>query len=208
MNKILIFVAGAVVGAAVGTTLTVFAYQNEKKKWIEKAEKASDEPKQPTHEDAITTTPEELKLYYIDQLRDLGFEVLDTEVEVDDDNYYGSSVVNPVEDEEEEEDETGDNYYPVEPNPVPYEIVEREFGNQEFYDSETLIWYRGDSTMCTEDDLEPIIDWQQHIGEVEGRLNGCRGNELYFRNEVEQTDYSVRINKNSYKSEVEGESDE
>lgn len=212
MNKAFIFAAGFVLGGVIGTTLTVFAYQKEKKKLEEDKkilDSMGDGSKQAIGmtENPISTTPEELKEYYIQQLKDLGFEVYDTEVEVEDDNYYESSIVNPIE-ENEEEDETGDNYYPVEPNPVPYEIVEREFCTQEFYDSEKLIWYRGDNTMCTEDDLEMIVDWQKHIGDVEGRLNGCRGDELYFRNEVEQTDYAVKINKNSYKSEVEGESDE
>lgn len=206
MNKAFIFAAGFVVGGVIGTTLTVLAYQKEKKKWAE----GKEEPKPATHEDAISTTPEELRYYYIDQLRNLGFEVIDTE-EDNYDNYFASSSVassvNPIDDEEEEDEEGDDNCYPVEPNPIPFEIVNREFGTLEFYDSESLIWYRGDGVMCDADDLEMIDDWQQHIGDVEGRLNGCRGDELYFRNEVEQTDYSVKICEDSYKHAVEGEED-
>lgn len=216
MKKLLIFAAGMVVGAAVGTTVTVLAYQKEKKKWAEKSE---EEPKKPTYEDAVSTSPEELVDYYIQQLIDLGIAVDREEIEYEecDDGTIREtsrkrkSLVNPVEDDEEDEDDEDNSeneYYPIEANPNPYEIVEREFGNQEFYDSETLIWYRGDETMCSADDLDLIIDWQMHIGDVTGRLNGCKGDTLYFRNEVQQTDYEVKINKDSYKHAVEGEDDE
>ena len=203
MKKLLIFAAGVVVGAAVGTTLTVLAYQKQKKK------EDNEESAPATHEDAIVTSPEELRAYYIQQLIDLGCAVVDTEVEEGYDNYFAdtASSVNPV--EEEGEDEEDDNsFVPVDPNQEPYEIVEREFGNKEFYDSEVLIWYRGDETMCSANDLEMIVDWQLHIGNVESRLNGCRGDSLYFRNEVQQTDYEVKINKDSYKHAVEGEDDD
>lgn len=221
MNKAFIFAAGFVLGGIVGTTLTVFAYQKEKKQKEEDKKLLdgkdgvvvhfSDGSRQIVTEEvknAITTSPEELKEYYIQQLRDLGLEIYETEVDEDYD-YNSKSSVNPIDDDDgEEEEEEESDIYPVEPNPEPYEIVNREFGTLDFYDSENLIWYRGDGVMCTANDLEMLDDWQRHIGDVEGRLNGCRGEELYFRNEVEQTDYEVTINKDSYKHAVEGEEDE
>lgn len=206
MKKLLIFAAGVVVGAAVGTTLTVLAYNKQKKNDPEQIE----EKKPETHNDAVVTSPEELRAYYIQQLLDLGCEVVDAEVEEGYADYFAdspkSSTVNPIEDEEDEEPDEESDIYPVEANPNPYEIVEREFGNKEFYDSERLVWYRGDHVM-TDDNYEVIDDWQMHIGEFEGRLNGCRGKVLYFRNEVQQTDYEVTISEESY-AHIMGESDE
>jgi hypothetical protein len=208
MKNIIIFVAGAVVGAAVGTTVTVLAYQKEKKKWIEAAGK--EDPKPATHEDAIVTDREEMRSYYIEQLRDLGFDVYDS---LEDDIYDNSveetskSRVNPIdyeEDEDTEEIEEGDDSSPIEPNPDPYEIPSHEFGNKEFYEAATLQFYKLDKVM-TDDNYDFVDDWTNHIGHLEERLSGEDKDAIYIRNEVEQTDYEVLIFNDSYAHAIEGE---
>lgn len=206
MKNIIIFVAGAVVGAAIGTTVTVLAYQKEKKKWTEAA--AKEEPKPATHEDAIVTDREEMRSYYIEQLRDLGFDVYDS---LEDDIYDNSveetskSRVNPIDYEEDEEEiEEGDDSGPVEPNPAPYEIPSHEFGNKEFYEAATLQFYKLDKVM-TDDNYDFVDDWTSHIGHLEERLSGEDKDAIYIRNEVEQTDYEVLIFNDSYAHAIEGE---
>ena len=208
MKNIIIFVAGAIVGAAVGTTVTVLAYQKEKKKWIEAAGK--EDPKPATHEDAVVTDRAELRSYYIDQLRDLGFDVYDS---LEDDIYDNSieetskSRVNPVdyeEDEDTEEIEEGDDNSPIEPNPEPYEIPSHEFGNKEFYEAATLQFYKIDGVM-TDDNYDFVDNWTTHIGHIEARLSNENKDAIYIRNEVEQTDYEVLIFNDSYAHAIEGE---
>lgn len=207
MNKAIIFGAGLLIGAAVGTTLTVFAYQKEKEKWLNEDKNNT---KKDTHDnDAIETTPEELRDYYIDQLRNLGFEVQEAEI---DDEYYEEdyipeegtrtpSSVNPLPEDEEDSD---NKESPIEPNPEPYEIPEREFGNKEFYDYETIHYYQKDHVM-TDANYEFIDNWKQHIGDIERQLDGEAADSIYIRNEVECTDYEVLIFPDSYAHAVEGE---
>ncbi len=209
MNKIIIFGAGFLVGAAVGTVVTVFAYQNEKKKWIEKA---ADLPTKEEKEEIVNTDAKELADYYIQQLIDLGVEVSREDIEYDqyDDGHTvetsrtRTSLVNPIE-EEEDEDEVEDlKDGPIEPNPDPYEVPDHEFGNREFYDSATLQYYKLDHTM-TDDNYELVDDWQNHVGYIEERLDKEDKDAIYIRNEVEQTDYEILIYADSYAHAVEGE---
>ena len=209
MNKIIIFGAGFLVGAAVGTVVTVFAYQNEKKKWIEKA---ADLPTKEEKEEIVNTDAKELADYYIQQLIDLGVEVSREDIEYDqyDDGHTvetsrtRTSLVNPIE-EEEDEDEVEDlEDGPIEPNPDPYEVPDHEFGNREFYDSATLQYYKLDHTM-TDDNYEMVDDWQNHVGYIEERLEEEDKDAIYIRNEVEQTDYEILIYNYSYAHAVEGE---
>jgi hypothetical protein len=209
MNKIIIFGAGFLVGAAVGTVVTVFAYQNEKKKWIEKA---ADLPTKEEKEKIVSTDAKELADYYIQQLIDLGVEVSREDIEYDqyDDGHTvetsrtRTSLVNPIE-EEEDEDEVEDlEDGPIEPNPDPYEVPDHEFGNREFYDSATLQYYIFDHTM-TDDNYEMVDDWQNHVGYIEERLDKEVKDAIYIRNEVEQTDYEILIYNDSYAHAVEGE---
>lgn len=207
MKKLLIFAAGMVVGAAVGTVVTVLCYQKEKEK---NKEKVTEKPED--HNGALVMDEEELADYYIQQLRDLGCVIIDDDREHETYEYYmdakAKAQVNPVEEEETDDylDET-DEFTPIEVNPVPYEITDHEHGQKEFYSCETLMWYRGDRTM-TDDNYELLDDWQMHIGDVEERLMTSKGDSLYFRNESQQTDYEVLIYDESYKHAVEGEDDD
>lgn len=223
MNKLIIFGAGAIVGAAVGVTITVFAYQKEKKQWREDLENARKGlVMTEKDEEAIETTPQELAEYYIQQLIDLGVDVSREDIEYDeyDDGYIcetsrkRTSLVNPVEEEEsEEEDEDNDQEDgPIEPNPDPYEISSNEFGQKEFYDTETIIFYQGDHVM-TDSNYEFVDGWEKHVGYIEDKLLGMDASKkgqdtLYIRNEVECTDYEVLIYTDSYKHAIEGEDDE
>lgn len=200
MNKILIFGAGFVVGTITGTVVTVLCYDHQRKK--REAEETTSEP--------VVANEEEMRRYYIQGLRDLGINVWD----VDEDGDYvdnfeekpQQSVVNPVDEDEEQEEESEDesDTYPVDPNPDPYEISAREHGTKEFYDSETLQYYKGDGQM-TDANYEFVDDWQQHVGYIEDRLNSETADSIYIRNEVEQTDYEILIYNDTYAHAVEGE---
>ena len=205
MNKILIFGAGVVVGVVAGTVTTVLCYDHQRKK-KEKTEKTEG-----VYSDYIVTTDaEEMRKFYIKGLRDLGINVWD----VDEDGDYvdnfeeepQQSVVNPVDEDEEQEEESEDesDTYPVDPNPDPYEISSREHGTKEFYDTETLQYYKGDGQM-TDANYEFVDDWQQHVGYIEDRLNSETADSIYIRNEVEQTDYEILIYNDTYAHAVEGE---
>ena len=122
MKKLLIFAAGMVVGAAVGTVVTVLCYQKEKEK----------------NKDKVSSmTPDEKTEYYIQCLRDMGHVIVsqDLEDEYEEEDPYTKtlrSVVNPIDDEEEDiySEQLTDDICPVEPNPEPYEVPSHIFGNQ------------------------------------------------------------------------------
>jgi hypothetical protein len=203
MNKIVIFAIGAVVGAAAGAGVTYLCMKDTKKTADIAEEKRQD------YKDAVSTNVEELTHYYIQQLIDLGYDVLETDDPIEEayDNYISekaksSSIVNPVE-EENDEDEDND-LAPVEPNPTPYEIQSRDLGSIDFYECQTINWYKGDKTMCDED-YDIIDDWSHMIGDIEDRLMKETTDALYFRNEMQQVDYEVLIYEDSYKHAVEGE---
>ena len=200
MNKALIFVTGVVVGVVAGTVTTVLCYDHQRKK--REAEETSSEP--------VVANEEEMRRYYIQGLRDLGINVWD----VDEDGDYvdnfeeepQQSVVNPVDEDEEQEEgsEEESDTYPVDPNPDPYEISSREHGTKEFYDTETLQYFKGDGQI-TDANYEFVDDWQQHVGYIEDRLKSETADSIYIRNEVEQTDYEILIYNDSYTHAVEGE---
>lgn len=192
MKKLLIFAAGMVVGAAVGTVVTVLCYQKEKEK----------------NKDKVSNmTPDEKTEYYIQQLRDMGHVIVsqDLEDEYEEEDPYTKtlrSVVNPVDEDEEDiySEELTDDLSPVEPNPEPYEVPSHIFGNQEFYESIVLLYFNDD--VMTDANYEFVDDWQRHVGSLD---LASREGSVYVRNEVEQTDYEICIQKDSYKHTVEGE---
>lgn len=194
MKKLLIFAAGMVVGAAVGTVVTVLCYQKEKEK----------------NKDKVSSmTPDEKTEYYIQCLRDMGHVIVsqDLEDEYEEEDPYTKtlrSVVNPIDDEEEDiySEQLADDICPVEPNPEPYEVPSHIFGNQEFYESIVLLYFNDD--VMTDANYEFVDDWQRHIGSID--LESREGS-VYVRNEVENCDYEICIQKDSYKHAVEGEDD-
>ena len=192
MKKLLIFAAGMVVGAAVGTVVTVLCYQKEKEK---------------NKDNVSSMTPDEKTEYYIQQLRDMGHVIVsqDLEDEYEEEDPYTKtlrSVVNPVDEDEEDiySEELTDDLSPVEPNPEPYEVPSHIFGNMEFYESIVLLYFNDD--VMTDANYEFVDDWQRHVGSLD---LASRDGSVYVRNEVEQTDYEICIQKDSYKHTVEGE---
>lgn len=189
----LIFAAGA----AVGSIVTYF-FMKEKKEEDERVT-VKDTAK-------LSMSEEDLKEYYLDGLRELGFGI--------EERFIDGEKVNPVEGEEywdtddDEEDDDCD-ISPVEPNPVPYEISTDEFGRKDDYSSETLSWYKDDITM-TDDDDEVIDDWKRHVGidRVDDILKDSDADAIYVRNEVEMCDYEILIFRDSYKHAILGEEDE
>lgn len=211
MNKALIFVTGLVVGVVAGTVTTVLCYDHQKKKLdsdIDAARKYYIDKLRSigwevvdTNE-IVTESVEEMKDYYIQELHNLGYDMGD--YRYDNSVEEQKTIVNPVDDEEEEESEEESDTYPVDPNPDPYEISSREHGTKEFYDTEVLQYYKGDGQM-TDSNYEFIDDWQQHVGYIEDRLKSETADSIYIRNEVEQTDYEILIYDDSYAHAVEGE---
>lgn len=203
MKKLLIFAAGMVVGAAVGTVVTVLCYQKEKEK-----NKATGKPED--HNGALVMSEEELTEFYIQQLKNMGHMVISQNLEdeyEEEDPYTKTlrSVVNPIDDEEEDiySEQLADDICPVEPNPEPYEVPSHIFGNQEFYESIVLLYFNDD--VMTDANYEFVDDWQRHIGSIDLKE---REGSVYVRNEVENVDYEICIQKDSYKHAVEGEDDD
>lgn len=185
-------------GAAAGSVVTYFL-TNDKKE---------DRKNDISFKDADHMSEEDLKEYYLEGLRDLGFGIEERFV----DEGSGEKV-NPVneywetDDDEDEEDDC--DISPVEANPVPYEISTDEFGRKDDYSSETLSWYKDDITM-TDDDDEVIENWKSHVGieRVDDILKDSDADAIYVRNEVEMCDYEILIFRDSYKHAVLGEEDE
>lgn len=185
-------------GAAAGSVVTYFL-TNDKKE---------DRKNDISFKDADHMSEEDLKEYYLEGLRDLGFGIEERFV----DEGSGEKV-NPVneywetDDDEDEEDDS--DISPVEANPVPYEISTDEFGRKDDYSSETLSWYKDDITM-TDDDDEVIENWKSHVGieRVDDILKDSDADAIYVRNEVEMCDYEILIFRDSYKHAVLGEEDE
>ena len=187
-------------GAAAGSVVTYFLTSDKKE----------DRKKDISFKDADHMSEEDLKEYYLEGLRDLGFGIEERFV----DEGSGEKV-NPVEGEEywetedvdDEEDDS--DISPVEANPVPYEISTKEFGMKDDYSSETLSWYKDDITM-TDDDDDVIEDWKIHVGidRVDDILKDSDADAIYVRNEVEMCDYEILIFRDSYKHAVLGEEDE
>lgn len=189
-------------GAAAGSVVTYFLTSDKKE----------DRKKDISFKDADHMSEEDLKEYYLDGLRDLGFGIEERFVN---EGMLCGEEVNPVEgdeyweteDVEDEEDDS--DISPVEANPVPYEISTKEFGMKDDYSSETLSWYKDDITM-TDDDDDVIEDWKIHVGidRVDDILKDSDADAIYVRNEVEMCDYEILIFRDSYKHAVLGEEDE
>lgn len=192
------------IGAAAGAVTTYFV---TKKIYEEELEAAGGPEK--SFKDADHMTEDDLKEYYLEGLRDLGYGVEERFI-------GGGEEVNPVENEDEfwdtedvEDDEEDSDFSPVEANPVPYEITTKEFGVRDDYSSETLSWYKDDLTM-TDDDDTPIDEWKRHVGieRVDDILKDSDSDAIYVRNEVEMCDYEILIFRDSYKHAVLGEDDD
>ena len=192
MNKVVIFALGVVAGAAAGAGVTYILMKDSKKTELTAEEKRQD------YKDAISTNPDELINYYIEQLTDLG-----CEIEIPEYEEPQRTMVNPLEDDEDEE-EIEEDEGPIEPNPNPYEIHSRDLGQLDNWTSETINWYKGDKQMC-DDGYDIIDDWIPMVGDIEDRLMKETSDSIYIRNEQQMCDYEILIYDDSYKHAVEGE---
>lgn len=199
LKAALIFAAGAGVGA--GVTYLIM----KDRTLVELSDSERDEMiGRETQKDAITMSADELRDFYIQGLKDLGFGI-EERFDDDEDEYTGTSRVNPL-DEEEEEYEDNSDPAPIDPNPFPYEISTAEFGDRgEDWSSDTMSWYREDKVM-TDDDNEPLETWEKHAGfdGCEKVLSTTQADAVYVRNELEMCDYEILIFNDSYTHAVLG----
>lgn len=202
MNKILIFLLGAAIGG-VGTYFVVKRkndiewdrfladLEDEKKhqKDISEAEKkleqgskawedfAAQVKKNREEEGIEELSAEELKDYYIAQLRDLGYGVVDEDYD----------EVNPVEGPEDD----GAFVYGIEK--ILYDTGRSE------YSKEHLAYYKGDDTFVDLDTGEPIDNWGQYLGDAWYReYETATDDTVYIRNEQLECDFEVIIKETSF----------
>lgn len=198
MNKAVIFGLGAIIGGTIGSVAT-YIILNDKytKEAAEAVKEIKDDMTNELHNGAVITSEEDLREYYIEQLRDLGFKVIE-ESYYEDDGYY--EQVNPVDDEEEEEDEA-----PIEPNPNPYILSPKEaLTSTEDYDIVTIHFYKGDKVF-TDTNYDIIDDYSTNLGKcVSDIYNAPSDDGVYVCNEVQSKVYEVLIYDDSYKHAVEG----
>lgn len=84
----------------------------------------------------------------------------------------------------------------------PYVIDESEFGENEDYETITLIWY---SDKILADDMDEIVeDVDETVGyEALGYLGEDKGQEVLVRNDRRKCDYSVEYSQRTYEEVLE-----
>lgn len=205
LKAALIFAVGAGVGA--GVTYLIMKDRIP----VELSDSERDKMfRRETQKDAEVMSADELRDFYIQGLKDLGFGI-EERFDDDEEEYTGESRVNPLDEEEDEEEYDDDSApAPIDPNPFPYEITTAEFGDRgEDWNSDTMSWYRDDQVM-TDDDNEPLDTWEKHAGfnGCEKILNSTEADAVYVRNEVEMCDYEILIFRDSYSHAVLGMDDD
>lgn len=189
---------GLLVGAGVGAGAT----------YILMKDKFEHEEIERNHEEALTMTEEELKDYYIEQLRDLGVGIFtDEDIDPKEMERLTASRVNPVEEDDEDENEDEEDEGPLEPNPEPYVIDEGEFGENDDYSTQTLHYYKEDG-IFTDEDNEVLDGVGRLIGDTIDDISSCEGDSIYIRSETICCDYEILIFDDSYAHAVEGEEDD
>lgn len=197
MSSMTSFLLGAAVGTAAGAGITYILMKDESEK----------EEVRANHENALEMSEEELTAYYIQQLQDLGVDVI-SGTDVPDDLFDEiTSVVNPIEDDEEEEEDEDEeeDVAPIEPNPDPYLINEEEFDNNDDFSTCTIHYYKKDD-VWTDEDFD-IIEAPTDLLSVEmvDDIKSSTSKELYVRVEESCVDYEILIFNDSYAHAVEGE---
>lgn len=210
MNKALIFAGGLVIGAAVGSGITYLITMKQVKEGIEET-KDSVRRSLSNHEDAISCDADELRDYYIQQLRDLGVGVYDAEEDEVPEDVYRSlhrTRVNPLPDEDDEDEDDiydeDDAPAPIDPNPFPYIITGDDFDTNDDYSTCTVHYYKDDKVFTT-DDHEIITDPDGLFGRTMEDIKNSPLEAVYVRNEYQTCDYEVLIFNDSYAHAVEGE---
>lgn len=187
---VLIFAGGAVVGSLATYYLVREKFRIQADEEIDQIrqlylKKDADEMAEARKKEGIVEESEEdLRDYYIQQLRDLGYNIGGDFA--DDEDY---EEVNPVE-------------YPD----TTEQVDESEFFNGfEDYESTSLTLYLKDKT-CTDELEDTIPDLERWVGELD--YDSLKPGELYFVNHPMMMKVELVVLDQSYKRDVLGEDDE
>lgn len=187
---VLIFAGGAIVGSLATYYLVREKFRIQADEEVEQirqlylkkdADELADARK---NEGIVDETEEGLRDYYIQQLRDLGYNIGGDFA--DDEDY---EEVNPVE-------------YPD----TTEQVDESEFFNGfEDYESTSLTLYLRDK-VCTDELKDTIPDLERWVGEID--YDSLKPGELYFVNHPMMMKVELVVLDQSYKRDVLGEDDE
>lgn len=189
---VVIFVGGAVVGSLATYYLVREKFRIQADEEVEQIrqlylKKDADELAEARQKEGVVEETEEgLRDYYIQQLRDLGYDIGGDFADDDEEDY---DEVNPVE-------------YPD----TTEQVDESEFFNGfEDYKSTSLTLYLRDK-VCT-DELEDIVpDLERWVGNLD--YDSLKPGELYFVNHPMMMKVELVVLDQSYKRDVLGEDDE
>lgn len=188
---VLIFAGGAVVGSLATYYLVREKFRIQADEEIEQIrqlylKKDADEMAEARKKEGIVEETEEgLRDYYIQQLRDLGYNI-------------GGDFADDEEDYEE--------VNPVEYPDTTEQVDESEFFNGfEDYESTSLTLYLKDK-VCTDELEDTIPDLERWVGKLD--YDSLKAGELYFVNHPLMMKVELVVLDQSYKRDVLGEDDE
>ena len=186
---VVIFAGGAVVGSLATYYLVREKFRIQADEEIEQIrqlylKKDADEMAEARKKEGIIEeSEEELRDYYIQQLRDLGYDI-------------GGDFA----------DEDYDEVNPVEYPDTTEQVDESEFFNGfEDYESTSLTLYLRDK-VCTDELEDTIPDLERWVGEID--YDSLKPGELYFVNHPMMMKVELVVLDQSYKRDVLGEDDE
>lgn len=187
---VLIFVGGAIVGSLATYYLVREKFRIQADEEVEQIrqlylKKDADEMVEAREKEGIVEETEEgLRDYYIQQLRDLGYDI-------------GGDFA---------DDEEYDEVNPVEYPDTTEQVDESEFFNGfDDYESTSLTLYLRDK-VCTDELEDTIPDLERWVGELD--YDSLKPGELYFVNHPMMMKVELIVLDQSYKRDVLGEDDE
>lgn len=190
---VLIFAGGAIVGSLATYYLVREKFRIQADEEVEQIrqlylKKDADELAEVRKKEGVVEETEEgLRDYYIQQLRDLGYDIGGDFADDDEDEDY--EEVNPVE-------------YPD----TTEQVDESEFFNGfEDYESTSLTLYLRDK-VCTDELEDTIPDLERWVGKLD--YDSLKAGELYFINHPLMMKVELVVLDQSYKRDVLGEDDE
>lgn len=184
MNKVVIFVAGAGIGAGIGALVT-WKLVEEKYKKLADEEIASVVEHFKGKKEEKMGNPYAEEYVKVDELEDTKKEYTQmiTDLEYADDD--ATVILDPVED-----------------RIAPYVISPDEFGGTQYYDIKSLVYYSDD--ILADDDGEILNDPEDIIGDALAHFGEFEDDAVHVRNENTECDYEILKNEKTY-SEAYGE---
>lgn len=182
LKNILIFVAGAVVGA--GSTYFIL-----KDKFEERLEVDLDDMRGYFEKKAQDKDPE-----YEEKA-----ELAKKSLEKPDISTYKAVLEKVRYDQvnKESKPDPADEEHPTEPNPDPYVISPEEFGVNRAYDTTSLTYYAGDEVLA--DDRDEVLDIQTYIGhDALERFGEYEDDVVYVQNDRFGTYYEVFLDQRCF----------